>query len=73
MKTFIIEVSDDNNAEFVEHLLSQLQGVAFEKKKTLKKQSKVGHILFSKSFGMWKKRNVDARVLREQNWQRGKA
>lgn len=79
MKTYIVEVTDESKTEFVETLLSQLDGVAFKektktkssKKKSSKKKSqkdKKSGELFAESFGMWKDRDIDAKELRKKAW-----
>ena len=79
MKTFIVEVIDNSRTEFVETLLSQLDGIKVkEKKKTssgekkkLKAEAATNKIdLFADSFGMWKGRNIDSKKLRENAWRK---
>lgn|GEM_PF-2785028 len=84
MKTFIVEVTDESKTEFVETLLSQLDGIAFKekakmrsaKKKSSKKKlqkgkskkSKTVEELFANTIGIWKDRDIDAKELRKKAW-----
>ncbi len=79
MKTFIIEVIDNSRTEFVETLLSQLDGIRVKEKKKISsgKKKKVEaasgakkNNLFASSFGMWKGRNIDSKKLRENAWRK---
>ncbi len=78
MKTFIVEVQDDEKAAFVETLLGQLDGVVYEQKsvekknkKPLIKKDKKQKGFFENSAGMWAGRDIDAKKLREATWTRG--
>jgi len=84
MRTFIVEVMDESKTEFVETLLSQLEGIAFREKrkaKPMKEKSSKKKIqktkpvkgkkvkqLFANTMGMWEGRNIDARELRRKTW-----
>ena len=79
MKTLIVEIKDESKTEFVETLLSEIEGitvteknkVGLPKKVALKKQAakrKIASRLFEKTAGMWEGRDIDARELRRKAW-----
>lgn len=66
MEEITLKIKDRSKVKFLKQLLNQFDFVEMKKEK---KEKKSTHTIFD-SAGLWKKRNIDARHLRDEAWTR---
>ncbi len=69
MQQLILKLKDSSKLSFLLQLINQLDFVELENVKTRNGQS--DHDFF-KSAGLWAKRDIDAKTLRQKSWNREK-